>query len=442
MKSTRFVCCKYLQMALLCTAPFSCLSIGLADETPAPETTAQVLADEEFAIPAPAQVSSDSYDLLVSAGNNIIRGGEGTPVTNEKLTPEEDLWRQRAFIKKNAAALEMMQEALQQPIVGPMGRDFFELDFGGGALRRLMRLAMQRNRVAAADKQWQAAFDGALDIMQSGIEIEKNVAVIGMLQSVAIQNMGRADMWDWIEPSDAAAALSAAQRLEQWDEKTPDFVAIMTEEKWSGLLSMEKFLTSPDWQAFRQAKEEDLAKFLQQGPEVKQLLQISDREILRHYFTTMDAVLAQAALPFNLNPAPIARAADPISDSGTSSYTDPKKRSSLVESRATMEKERAGNRLLIIALALHAFQKENGHYPQKLDELTGKYLQRIPRDPFAPADALRYKIEGEKYTLYSIGADGVDNGGVAPKRDAPDKDGNVPPPAFDAAGDLVAGEFK
>ena len=436
--NTKITRCKYLHIGLLCLMPLGISSICAAQETAQVPMTATQM-DEEFPIPAPKQDSSDSYDLLVMAGKSIDHDNEGPPGA-PAVSPAEDLRKQRAFIMKNAASLETMHEALQQPIVAPAGRDFDELDLGGGALRRLMRLAMQRNRVAAADKQWQVAFDGALDIMQTGIEIEKNAAVIGMLESVSIQDMGRADMWNWIEPSDAAAALSAAQRLEQWDAKTPDFVATMTEEKWSGLLRVEKFLTFPDWQAFRQAKAEDLAKFLQQGPEVKQLLQISDREILRHYLTTMDAVLAQAALPFSLNPDPIARAADPISDSGTSSYTDPKKRSSLVSSRAIMEKSRAENRLLMTALALHAFQKDNNRYPEKLDELRGKYLQEVPSDPFGADTPLRYKIEGEKYLLYSIGPDGVDNGGVAPKSAAPDKDGVVPRPAFNAPGDLLAGQ--
>lgn len=42
-----------------------------------------------------------------------------------------------------------------------------------------------------------------------------------------------------------------------------------------------------------------------------------------------------------------------------------------------------------------------------------EYLSAIPQDPFAEDAPLRYRIEGDRYVLYSIGPDGMDDGGTA-----------------------------
>ena len=402
--------CKYLQIALICTAPLSWLTTVAADETPA---TAQTLAADEFAIPATAQDSSDSFDLLVRAGKSVDRSDLGVPAAALKILSEEDLRRLRVFTKKNTAAVEMMQEALQNPIVAPSPRnvDVLSAMSNNAPIRELARLVMQRNRVFAADKQWKFAINGALDIVQMGIGIENNASVIGMLVGNAIQTMGRSDVWNWIEHSDAETAHEAAQRLEKLDADAPSFAMAMQEEKWAGLTQLKEALASPAWQKFRQGDNTEIAKAFKAAT-VEKLRQFSDRDILRHYLATMDAVIAQAELPFDAKPIPIAASADPLSDMSTSSYTASRKIPLPFSFRSIAEKSRAGNRLLLTALALHAFQQENGHYPEKLDELRGKYLQEVPRDSFTANAPLSYQRDGDNYRLYSIGPDGVDNGGA------------------------------
>ena len=439
---TKITHCKYLQVGLLCLMPLGISSICAAQETAQKSMTAAQM-DAEFPIPAPKQVSSDSYDLLVMAGKSIDEADAGPPDADE-VSPAEDLRKQRAFVKKNAASLEMMQKALSQPIVPPLRRDLEDTDGGhdNSALRNLGRLVMQRNRVAAADENWNGALDGAFDIVQMGVDMGTHIGIMGMFTSAALQKMGREDVWNWIEHSDAQTAQQAAQRLEKLDAATPIFADVMREEKWVWLSYLKEMLTSPEWEAFRKGDRKEVAQFPVNRADTEILRKVSDRDILRNYLATMDAVVAQAAQSYLAKPIPIPAAADPLSALHTSLYAGPQEREQPISFRATMEKARAENRLLLTALALHAFQKDNGHYPQKLDELTGKYLQSVPRDPFAADAPMRYKIEGEKYLLYSVGGDGVDNGGVALKRDAPDKDGVVPIPDFDAPGDLLAGEAK
>jgi hypothetical protein len=79
--------------------------------------------------------------------------------------------------------------------------------------------------------------------------------------------------------------------------------------------------------------------------------------------------------------------------------------------RADMRQETAIH-LLQTDLAIRLYQRERGVWPQLLDELVPAYLPARPVDPSSPtAQALRYRVEGDSFILYSVGNDGLDNGG-------------------------------
>jgi hypothetical protein len=65
---------------------------------------------------------------------------------------------------------------------------------------------------------------------------------------------------------------------------------------------------------------------------------------------------------------------------------------------------------LELAFALHAFKKDTGKYPPKLADLAPKYLPSIPDDVFSD-QPLVYKPTNDGYLLYSVGANGKDEGG-------------------------------
>ena len=70
----------------------------------------------------------------------------------------------------------------------------------------------------------------------------------------------------------------------------------------------------------------------------------------------------------------------------------------------------AHERLLEAELALRCYQSERGHPPARLDELATKYLSHVPEDPFS-GKPLIFRPQGTNWLLYSIGPDGVDDGG-------------------------------
>ena len=67
-------------------------------------------------------------------------------------------------------------------------------------------------------------------------------------------------------------------------------------------------------------------------------------------------------------------------------------------------------RLLIGELAVRCYQSEPGRVPARLDELVPNYLATVPLDPFS-GHPLVYRPQGTNWLLYSVGEDGVDDGG-------------------------------
>lgn len=67
-------------------------------------------------------------------------------------------------------------------------------------------------------------------------------------------------------------------------------------------------------------------------------------------------------------------------------------------------------RLLTAELAVRCYQSEQGRAPAGLDQLVPRYLQHVPSDPFS-GHPLVYRPRGTDWLLYSVGEDGVDDGG-------------------------------
>jgi hypothetical protein len=67
--------------------------------------------------------------------------------------------------------------------------------------------------------------------------------------------------------------------------------------------------------------------------------------------------------------------------------------------------------LLMADLAIRCYQEKHGRWPESLNDLSPEFVQALPGDPYS-GRPLVYRIEGDEPVLYSVGFDGVDNGGV------------------------------
>jgi hypothetical protein len=67
-------------------------------------------------------------------------------------------------------------------------------------------------------------------------------------------------------------------------------------------------------------------------------------------------------------------------------------------------------RLATTALALEQFRIQNGHLPEKFEELNPTFIAEVPEDPFTGSQLL-YRLLPKGYIIYSVGRDLIDNGG-------------------------------
>jgi hypothetical protein len=68
-------------------------------------------------------------------------------------------------------------------------------------------------------------------------------------------------------------------------------------------------------------------------------------------------------------------------------------------------------RLLLIDLALRSYHADHGEYPRNLESLAPQYLTEVPLDPFC-GKPIVYRPAAQDFVLYSVGGDGIDNGGT------------------------------
>jgi hypothetical protein len=64
------------------------------------------------------------------------------------------------------------------------------------------------------------------------------------------------------------------------------------------------------------------------------------------------------------------------------------------------------------AAAIEAYHVETGLLPENLEALAPEHMTQLPQDPF-DGQSLRYQTNETGYTIYSVGWDGIDNGGEA-----------------------------
>ena len=67
-------------------------------------------------------------------------------------------------------------------------------------------------------------------------------------------------------------------------------------------------------------------------------------------------------------------------------------------------------RSAIVTVAVERYRRAHSRFPETLNDLVPTYLAAVPTDPYDGA-AIRLRRFPEGVVLYSVGEDGVDNGG-------------------------------
>lgn len=381
-----------------------------------------------IAIPVAKLPSPNGYDLLAQAAEGINLEGASSPLTLDRLSPEEDLKRQRASTQRNAAPLALVRQALKLPIVVPPKRGLRAPSPPYSKLRMLARVVLQESAVFAADGKLDRAVSGALDVVEMGAALQNGSNRIGMLVGLAIEAMGRGDIARRHSELSATQALAAARRLQSIEARRPGYAALQQEVMWNNLSEMRALTSDPGWRKTLDGAPGTFALFKGER-ERASLRKISDRQIESNFVAASRAIIAQSRLPYSPQLPAVPDPADAMSTLFVGADTS----LGVTRSRVNYERNSAAHRMLMVELALQSFVKSHNKYPQQLSELAPKYLKAVPRDPFAPTSPLRYKQSLGNFLLYSVGPDGKDDGG------APMKERGVMP---DSVGDMISGVSK
>jgi hypothetical protein len=229
--------------------------------------------------------------------------------------------------------------------------------------RGMARLFDLQSRVDSTNGNWQGASESAIDCIELGAKLPKGATLIGMLVGNACEEIGRKAIFQekLVDHLDSVQAKSYAKKMAQINIEHISYADTLQEEKWStqaGLLEM---------------FHEPISTAKQPWPE-----QLKSRS------SEID------------NSDPIASMVEPVFFGA--------------DFRAYANL--ALDRLLEVQFALRAYYLDHHAYPSELKILAPVYLPSVPLDPFSENKPLKYKDEGQKYLLYSVGPDAVDNGGA------------------------------
>ncbi len=319
----------------------------------------------------------------------------------------------RQVAAENAPAIATLRAGFAHAYFAPPLRSESQLLTYLAPDRGLARLCRFEAAEAARRGDWVESERLSLDALQLGADISEHGAIINDLVGIACNAVGRRTAVAPINHLDSATAAQDAKRLESLSRVEETSTEALTQEKWVEESVLNKVLGS-------QAQTNAMVNSgYAGGPAVDSVLaqakvnlmwiRYPKQKIARDYERYMDAKIRTARLPYYaasrapqmpVPSDPLLRILDPIF-------------APLLFKHAYV---RTFNALLTAQLALRAYKLDHqGQYPPTLAALTPTYLAGEPADAFAPGDApLRYQPEhgGRSYLLYSIGPDGIDNGGA------------------------------
>ncbi len=398
-------------------------------------------ADPQIVIPPyPKAPTPNGFDVYVKASKMIAQTrpyvdevDDPKPPSDPKVRAQQySLANKEAWLKRNAAGFSLMQTALKMQSQYPDYRSTLgPLPFHR-LLRELARCKSVERHAREMRGDWNAAVQSQIDTVQMGNDMAHGGNVDAGLVAFAIEGIGRSEPWKSVERLNATQARAASKRLEAIYARRITYIELVREEKWRALASLITIFhdTDSSWRAVSNWND---------SPSIVDRIKmfcLSKRAVVNNTIQRLDAQIANAQLPYT-SPFKELPSGDPIS--ATVAYDFGK------TLRTVFARNDAGNALWLTTLALRAYKLEHNAYPTKLQMLVPNYLKQVPADPFGGGEALRYKIVGNGYLLWSIGPDGIDNNGTPvswPASASAERRKKLPQVQFDSKGDYVAGKNR
>ncbi len=338
----------------------------------------------------------------------------------DKLADDPLRPRKEAAVAANTEALAKLRAGFAY-----LYRDLPNLSFEAGFqyfqdFRNLARLLDVEAQLRACQGDWAGAVNAKLDGLRLGQDIQMGAPLVGGMVGYSCQLVARADLDLVADRLFADEARLAARRLEVILGRALSYPELLRNEReWMvGALKALLEKGGDNWRQRLAAVAGNFAANLDDYLKAR-----TPEQIVSDAAGYWGALVARAGLPYDPTGGPPLPAPHPIYQALAPMYR---------RVQVTALANDATNRMLLLSLALHAWQAERGQYPDMLEKLVPGYLECLPLDPFAKLEPFRYGQSGKGYILYSLGPDGDDDGGAPVPAQEPER-GLAP----EAEGDLV-----
>ena len=382
----------------------------------------------------PTDPSSDPNSASISAATGAVRYG----------LARRQLWHRGA-----ARGWALFRQAQRTPTRDAYGWGAEKMP-GYARLRELARNKSAETRLFRMRGEPDKAINSALDSIEMGVSTARGGALISRLVSTAIIAIALAPLSE-TEPGQTVQlpeqlsgpqARRAAARLESLMKRRFPYQAAMQNTRWDALATLQKAFDRDNWRApnaftFGAPAEPETV------PMRLARLTVSKRTVVAHINAAYDEAIRDLKAPYKTLPtnanAPVSGAADALDP--ISAMLLPNNRL-----RFNLARENTHLGLMLLRLALRAYRAENGRYPATLGALSPGVVRRVPTDDFAGGKPYGYALKGASYRLWSVGPDGVDDGGraIAPSKTKSSLPwmNHLPSVSDDSTGDVVAGEVR
>ena len=297
------------------------------------------------------------------------------------------------LLKRNAPALQTLRKGFVFPYVQPPSRTNFytsrlqadDVAHHWSSFRRLSHVLALKAQLQKARGDWNGALNTCLDGVHFGMDIPHGAPVQGAFMGYFVETPTRAEAWACVPHLSASQARSALSRLQQLEKGRVPFAQTLQEEKWSLQAALVLAFRDPNWRNTIFSNRHYSSPHPDLGMRASF---ISKQEIIDRIGRNLDAQIANARLPYSRQQK-IFEKPDPLDEAlGVTSSSD----NSTFFARCQTQ-----SALLTTALALQTFHAEHGKYPKTLNALVPRYLPAAPLDPFSERQPLRYKLRPLRY---------------------------------------------
>ncbi len=417
-------------------------------------------------LPPPVPAESNSVAAVEDAFHMFVPGNTKIPNAMKLVVPGKALigWQQpevrgsdftnsweefSAYVEANRPASELLHQVLERPQLD------FNLDYKKGAELLLPHLApLKRSTITlaaavASDLHNGDASAATTNLLTMLALVQKNSSeglLISHLVRIAMTAIAVAPTWEFLQTTNVtdaqlAAVQSGWQQIDCIGDATNAFTVerawmvdeiqklrVMSHEdleKSAGLFTLPggssgSSIGGWDWEVATEKPRIAIGEFMWRSSwsysdEMRTLkgetiildgLRQMQTNQIQNYKAELDAMTSRmAALGITNAGAAFFRA---LKISSLTDVLGSWDMSSAVKKSIRME---AVRRVVVTAIALKRFELKHGHLPKTLGELASEFSPAVPLDPY-DGKPLRYRANGDgTFLLYSIGDDGVDNGG-------------------------------